>query len=93
MLLNSDIQIKVNIEPHKITEFFKYRQSPRIMNLVCRINLDGPSSDKILDTFEKTKYYLENHCSWIQEDGFLYVYSDGRLDIGQPDKTGLMFVQ
>ena len=94
MLLGSENEIKVNIRINEITEFFKYRKGPQLETHVCTIDVNPAGNNKLCDAFDANKKYaIDNHISWIQKDGLLYVYTDGRLLIGIPRPNTLMFVQ
>lgn len=92
MILGNNTSVKV--ATHLITEFFPYREGPRMKSIACTITLDSSDISKLHREFEKhTKYTLENHVAWIQDNDLLYVYSDGRLLVGVADKTVKMWVQ
>jgi len=94
MLLGSENEIRVNIKVDTITEFFKYRQGPQLEIHAWTIELDSKSHDKLCDAFATSdKYNMDNHISWIQEDGLLYIHSDGRLYVGIARPNTKMFAQ
>ena len=87
--------VRVFVDLKKVQEFFKYRKGPQMKHRVCELILTEKDIELIQISFVGTEHIMDNHISWIQDDGMLYVLSDSRLYIGIPkeDRTLLMFAQ
>lgn len=84
--------LKVEIDVTKIVQFFPYRTGPRFKTFIANVELDETARDKLHKAFgENRAVKIDNHISWLQEDGLLYVYTDGRLNIGIPELGTQMF--
>ena len=84
--------LKLEIDVTKIVQFFPYRTGPRFKTFIAVIQPEELAGYKLHDEFDKSETFkIDNHISWLQEDGLLYVYTDGRLNIGIPELGTRMF--
>lgn len=84
---------KATIDVTSIIQFFKYRQGPKFETFIASIHLTIKQKRDINKEFKNCSFNLDNHISWLQKNGLLYVYTDGRLNIGTPRIGTLMFEQ
>ena len=86
-------RLKLEVDVTAVVQFFKYRQGPQFSTFIATLELSSLNVERLHHAFEKGPFELDNHVSWLQEDGLLYVYSDGRLHIGLPSIGTKMFEQ